>query len=235
MFLPPANVVCEGYVFTRVCQSFCSRGGGGGVHATHTPHYACPLPSCHTCPPPLPCTPPGHVCPSATHTPLPCLPPRHTCLPPLPCIPPGPHMPPPVMHTPCHTCPPAMHPPTTLRHAVNERAVRILLECILVSSKNTHSSQNRFHCRPSILIFLSQYSKVRYVKYKYFKNNHPSGNRQIYHTKICVSVCMSALPVSFKDPLRNSVCVWGGGLYFWTVYKQFLNCIQTIYDLVGAR
>ena len=27
-FLPPANEVCEGYVFTPVCQSFCSWGGG---------------------------------------------------------------------------------------------------------------------------------------------------------------------------------------------------------------
>ena len=27
-FLPPANVGCEGYVFTPVCQSFCSQGGG---------------------------------------------------------------------------------------------------------------------------------------------------------------------------------------------------------------
>ena len=26
-FLPPANEVCEGYVFTRVCQSFYSQGG----------------------------------------------------------------------------------------------------------------------------------------------------------------------------------------------------------------
>ena len=26
--LPPANVVCEGYVFTGVCHSFCSQGGG---------------------------------------------------------------------------------------------------------------------------------------------------------------------------------------------------------------
>ena len=25
--LPPANEVCEGYVFTPVCQSFCSYGG----------------------------------------------------------------------------------------------------------------------------------------------------------------------------------------------------------------
>ena len=28
-FSPPANVVCEGYVFKPVCQSFCSQGGGG--------------------------------------------------------------------------------------------------------------------------------------------------------------------------------------------------------------
>ena len=36
MFLPPANEVCEGYVFTPVCQSFCSRGVGvGGVCLPH--------------------------------------------------------------------------------------------------------------------------------------------------------------------------------------------------------
>ena len=28
--LPPANEVCKGYVFTRVCQSFCSQGGMHG-------------------------------------------------------------------------------------------------------------------------------------------------------------------------------------------------------------
>ena len=27
ILLPPANEVCEGYVFTPVCQSFCSQGG----------------------------------------------------------------------------------------------------------------------------------------------------------------------------------------------------------------
>ena len=32
-FLPSANVVCEGYVFTPVCQSFCSQGGSASVHA----------------------------------------------------------------------------------------------------------------------------------------------------------------------------------------------------------
>ena len=29
-FLPPANELCEGYVFTPVCQSFCSLGGVPG-------------------------------------------------------------------------------------------------------------------------------------------------------------------------------------------------------------
>ena len=38
-FLPPTNKVCEGYVFTHVCHSFCSQGGGipactaGGIPA----------------------------------------------------------------------------------------------------------------------------------------------------------------------------------------------------------
>ena len=33
IFLPPADEVCEGYVFTPVCQSFCSQGAwvAGGV------------------------------------------------------------------------------------------------------------------------------------------------------------------------------------------------------------
>ena len=69
----------------------------------------------------------GHVChtPPAMHTPC------HAC--PPPCTPPP--------CTPCHThplppsMPPAMHAPPMLRDAVNERAVRILLECILVMEK----------------------------------------------------------------------------------------------------
>ena len=32
-FLPPANEVCEGSVFTPVCQSFCSQFTGGGIPA----------------------------------------------------------------------------------------------------------------------------------------------------------------------------------------------------------
>ena len=30
-FLPPTNEVCEGYVFTPVCQSFCSQEGAGCI------------------------------------------------------------------------------------------------------------------------------------------------------------------------------------------------------------
>ena len=32
-FIPPTNKVCEGYVFTPVCQSFCSQGGVVSQHA----------------------------------------------------------------------------------------------------------------------------------------------------------------------------------------------------------
>ena len=76
---------------------------------------------------PLPHMPPT-THPPAMHALLPCMPPCHTR--PLPCMPS------------CHACPPAMYPPAMhvllpcippLRHEVNERAVRILLECILVS------------------------------------------------------------------------------------------------------
>ena len=147
--LPPANIACEGYVFTCVFQSFCSQLGGGAcmpcvrpamhvpppcmpptMHAPsamHAPYHACPLPhmppATHA---PIPHMLPYHTCPPTTHAPTPCHayplprmpPPCHAC--------PLPHMPP------CHACPPATHVPPTLRHAVNERAVCILLECILV-------------------------------------------------------------------------------------------------------
>ena len=36
--LPPANEVCEGYVFTRVCHSV--HGGSASVHAGITPHQS---------------------------------------------------------------------------------------------------------------------------------------------------------------------------------------------------
>ena len=90
-----------------------------GVHHTHAPHHACPLPCtppathaphhkhppamhahCHACPPTM------HV-PYATHTPPPHMLPCHTC--PLPCTPPAMHKPLPCM-LPCHACPCHVHP-----------------------------------------------------------------------------------------------------------------------------
>ena len=75
-FLPPANEVCEGYVFTGVCLS--TVGGMRGRGACEAGEHAWL----------------GWAC--MAHTPLPC---------------------------------------TLPRHAVNVRAVRILLECILVRCK----------------------------------------------------------------------------------------------------
>ena len=56
--LPPANEVCEGYVFTPVCQSSCSRGGGkylGSYAPAGTPSQAGT--------PPWQVQPPGQVYP----------------------------------------------------------------------------------------------------------------------------------------------------------------------------
>ena len=38
-FLPPTNKVCKGYVFTRVCQSFCSQGDQAHCMLGYTPHW----------------------------------------------------------------------------------------------------------------------------------------------------------------------------------------------------
>ena len=38
-YLPPANKVCEGYVFMPVCQSFCSQGVGCGYPSMHCMWY----------------------------------------------------------------------------------------------------------------------------------------------------------------------------------------------------
>ena len=65
-FLPPANEVCEGYVFTPVCQSFCSWGGGT---------WAGTLPPGQV--PPRQVHPPGRYTPSARYTPSGQVHPRH--------------------------------------------------------------------------------------------------------------------------------------------------------------
>ena len=103
----------------------------------------------------------------------------HTC-PLLPCTPPT-HMPP-AMHTPCHICslchahpspathrPCHAHPPLAT-HAVNDRAVRILLECILV--KDFYIVLLHFHfnlagyCVTCTLTFREPWiisKKIRYI------------------------------------------------------------------------
>ena len=85
--------------------------------AMHTPAMHTP---CHLCPPAMH-APPPHM-PPATHTPCQACPPPHTPslprMPPMPCMPTATHAPP----------PPCTHP----HYIVNEWAVCILLECILV-------------------------------------------------------------------------------------------------------
>ena len=49
--LPPTNEVCEGYVFTPVCQSFCSQGGLPQYMLGYTPPRSRPPPE-QTPPPP---------------------------------------------------------------------------------------------------------------------------------------------------------------------------------------
>ena len=114
----PQRSCGQGYVFTRVCDSV--HGGGGVLRALPPP----PGPGR---PPPAPAAPGRH--PLAGNT----TPPSQADTPS-----PGPGNPP------CHTrlTPPGREPPRhqvnppppgrRLQHTVNERPVRILLECILV-------------------------------------------------------------------------------------------------------
>ena len=60
--LPPANEFCKGYVFTPVCQSFCSQGGGGVPGQVH--------PAKDQVNPPGPGTPPGPSTPPRPGIPL---------------------------------------------------------------------------------------------------------------------------------------------------------------------
>ena len=65
ILLPPANEVCKGYVFTRVCQSFCSQEGVCLSACWDTPPQQTPL-----------AHPPAH--PLLWHTPLWHTPDTHT-------------------------------------------------------------------------------------------------------------------------------------------------------------
>ena len=133
--LPAATKLGQGNIFTSVCQEFCPQGGGvsASVHAgvypspreqtpqsrQHPPEQT-PLWTRHTPPgadPPGPGTPPWEQTPPDQAHPPGSRPPqtRHT--------PPGADTPP----------RPGTPPGSTLQHTVNERPVRILLECILVN------------------------------------------------------------------------------------------------------
>ena len=111
-FYRPRSEASEGYVFTAVCHSFCSTPGGGRW-ATPMVNHLPPLDN-STYPPP----------PPWTTAPTP--PPGQQCLPPssgqqhLP--------PPPLLDNSTYPLPPS---------TVNWRAVRILLECILVANLNS--------------------------------------------------------------------------------------------------
>ena len=105
----------QGNIFTSMCQEFCPQGGGEGV---------C-LSACWDTPP-RPGTPPPQTRPPRDQA----HPPRTRHTPPGPGTPPGrPGTPPGDQAPPWET----RHPPgSRLQHTVNERPVRILLECILV-------------------------------------------------------------------------------------------------------
>ena len=110
MLLSPTNKVCKGV--------FLSRGEQTDLDLSMHPlgmHPPTSMLTRHTQPPgthPQACMPRGHI--------------------PQVCMPLGMHAP--QAHTPRHACPLCMHAPPQriLRDVVNERAVRILLECILV-------------------------------------------------------------------------------------------------------
>ena len=116
LLLPPANKVWEDYVFTCVCQSFCSQGGlPGQVHP----------------PSPRPCTPPQqvHSLPPPWQVP----PDRYT---PVQVHPQGRYTPQAGTHTPSKYTPLGRYTPPEqwmLGDTGNKRVVCILLEYILVN------------------------------------------------------------------------------------------------------
>ena len=92
-------------IFSQVCVKNSVHGGGSASVHAGIPH---PADQTHTPPPPRT----RHHPPRTRHT-----------------TPPGPDTPPPWTR---HTTPPPPPPGRRLQHTVNERPVRILLECILV-------------------------------------------------------------------------------------------------------
>ena len=115
-----ARIVCEGYVFTRVCHSV-HRGGSASVHAG-IPH---PPRSRH---PPPGADPPS---PGSRHPPPP------TLTPPEQTPPRGRH------HTPGSRHPPAH---SMLGDTVNAWAVCILLECKLIAKVEQKALKGKCEC-----------------------------------------------------------------------------------------
>ena len=119
--LPAATKLGQGNIFTSVCQEFCPQRGEGvclsACWDTPPPDQAPPPRSRHHHPPRTRHPPP----PRSRHPPGPgTLPPGADTTTPGPDTPPRDQAPPP--------------PGSRLQHTVNERPVRILLECILVQS-----------------------------------------------------------------------------------------------------
>ena len=115
LFLPPANEVHEGNVFTPVCQSFCSQGGG----LSAPEHAGIPPPGLEADPPKDQRQPPWEQTPRSRHPRS-----RHSPSsrhPPGVAIPPGEDLP---------------LPQCMLGDTGNKWAVLILLECILVSGND---------------------------------------------------------------------------------------------------
>ena len=109
----PQRSCGQGNIFTSVCQEFCPQGGGLPQCMMGYHHYH-PLPRPDS---PRPDSPRPDT-PQTRHTP-----------------PPGTRHPPPTRHPPQNRHPPDQTSPGTRpppQDTVNERLVRILLECILV-------------------------------------------------------------------------------------------------------
>ena len=136
-FLPPATKLGQGNIFRSVYQEFCSQWGGGGVPGqvpTRQVHPQAGTPPRQEHPPgqvhpPKAGTHPGQVHPPGRYTPLG----RYTLL---------------GRYTPWQ-----VHPPNSACwDTVNKRAVRILLECILLVFAVMMCLNNGFICYRTITL-----------------------------------------------------------------------------------
>ena len=162
---------CEGYVFTPVCQSFCSQGGLPqctlGYH--HPPGAYTPGPGTRWDQAPLQTRHPPR--PGTPRTRTPCSGPGTPCL--------GPGTPPRTRHPRYQAHPPGPGTPPSRRLLL--RTVRILLECILVCyiliKKNwQYKSQKWSFCHP-----LSYHLKEVEEEHGILTNNGRMFSRPHFH------------------------------------------------------